>query len=182
MTNNTKNQAIYVTTGDPTTVNEVTPYAPGQLGKEITVYNTSGSANPGQGAKTFKYVQVDSASASPFKGAVAWWSDRDNFKVTLAATNRGQTAGAFQDAFPTPGNYGYIQTGGPGSVKIIDSPTAAPTAAGLFVVPSTTTGKADCLASGTPASFRALGTSNSIANVGDNTCEVILTLDGSNNP
>lgn len=181
MTNNTKNQAIYVTTGDPTTVNETTPYAPGQLGKEITVFNTA-NVSPGQAAKTFKYVQVDSTSASPYLGSVAWWSDRDNFKVTLAATNRGQVAGAFQAAFPTPGNFGYIQTGGPGIVKLIDAVTATPTAGGLFIVPSATNGKADCLASGSAATFRVLATSNGTINLGDSTCEAIFTLDGSNNP
>lgn len=182
MTNNTKNQAIYVTTGDPTTVNETTPYALGQMGKEITVFNASGGVNPGKGAKTFKYVQVDSTSSSPYKGSVAFWSDRDNYKVTLAATNRGQVAGVFQDSFPGVGNYGYIQTGGPATVKLIDSPTAAPAATGGFVIGSSTTGKADCLAAGTASTYRVLGTANGTVNVGDNTFEAILTLDGSNNP
>ncbi len=181
MTNRTQNQAIYVSTGDPTSVNEPTPYAPGQLGKEITVFNST-NVSPGQGAKTFKYVQVDSTSASPYLGSVAFWSDRDNFKVTLAATNRGQVAGAFQASFPAPGNFGYIQTGGPATVKFVDAPTAAPAATGGFVIGSATAGKADCIAAGTASTWKPLGNANGAINAGDQTAEVILTLDGSNNP
>jgi hypothetical protein len=177
MTNNPKNQAIYVTTGDPTTVNEATPYAPGQLGKEISVYNTSAGINPGQGAKTFKYVQVDSTSASPYKGSVAWWSDRDALKVTLSATNRGQVAGVFQASAPNPGNFGYLQIGGVGAVKLVNAPTAAPSAAGAFVIPSATDGKADCLAAGSAAIYAPIGQALGTANPGDNTVECIIILD-----
>lgn len=177
MSNNTKNQAIYVTTGNPTTVNETTPYAPGQLGKETTVLNTSGGVDPGQGAKTFKYVRVDSTSASPYKGSVAWWSDRDNFVVTLTSTNRGQVAGVFQDSYPSPGNYGYMQIGGPGSVKLVNAPTAAPGATGAFVIPSSTDGKADCLAAGSAPTYRPIGNCITTVNLGDNTVETAIALD-----
>jgi len=183
MSNYTGNRAVFVQTGDPTNVNETTPYAPGQLGKEVIVTNTSASANPGQGAKVFKYVLVDStAPVAPFIGAVAWWSDRDNFVVTTAATNRGKVAGVFCSAFPQVGKYGFIQIGGPAIVKFVDAVTAAPTAAGLFVVPSSTNAKADCLAAGTAALYPQLGTSNGVYDATNTVAEVVLTLEWTTNP
>jgi hypothetical protein len=52
-----------------------------------------------------------------------------------------------------------VQQGGKCSVQFIDSPTAAPTTAGLIVIPSDTSAKADCLAAGSSATYPALGTS-----------------------
>lgn len=183
MANYTGQEPIYVITGDPTTVNEVTPYAAGILGKEVCVTNTSGSADPGSGAKVFKYVQVDStATVAPYIGAVAWWSNRDLFRVTTAATNRGQIAGIFTGVYPAIGNYGYIQIAGPAIVKFIDAVTAAPTAAGLHVIPSATAAKADCLASGSAPTFPLIGLSNAALNAGDQTAECILTIKTGSNP
>jgi hypothetical protein len=184
--NNRQFQPIWVTTGDPVSVNEVTPYAVGQLGAEVTVKNTSSfgvgsiagqvtQPDAGRGGKTFKFVQVDStATVAPFQGAVAWWSDADNFKVTTAATNRGQVAGVFCSPFPQLGNYGFIQIQGPAFVKFVDAPTANPTAAGLIVIPSATAAKADCLASGSAATFPVLGRSNGVYNVTTTLGEVML--------
>lgn len=183
MTNYTGLQGQFVQTGDPTSVNEAVPYALGQLGKEVVVTNTSASANPGVGAKVFKYVQVDStATVAPFIGAVAWWSDRDTFKVTTLATNRGQVAGVFCAATPQLGNYGYIQVGGPAIVKFIDAPTAQPTTAGLHVIPSATNAKADCLAAGSAPTYPLMGTSNGTYDVLNATCEVILKMSVLSNP
>jgi hypothetical protein len=97
-------------------------------------------------------------TVTPFKGAVAWWSDSANYLVTTSSSNRGRVAGVFQGAI-TLGNYGFIQTKGPATVKFIDGVTAAPTAAGLIVVPSATDGKADCLAAGTAATYPSMGVS-----------------------
>lgn len=177
MSNYTGLRGQFVQTGDPTTVNETTPYAPGQLGKEVTVTNTSGSSNPGQGAKVFKYVQVDSgAPVVPSLGAVAWWLNRDNFIVTTYAGNRGQVAGVFCAATPNVGNCGYIQIGGPAMVNLVFPPTAVPTNAGMFVIPSATDAKADCLAAGSAATYQPLGTTSNTTNYdGANArCEVIL--------
>ena len=177
MGNYTGLRGQFVQTGDPTTVNESTPYAPGQLGKEVIVTNTSASADPGQGAKIFKYVKVDStASTTPYKGAVAFWSDRDNFVVTTAATNRGHVAGIFCGVYPQVGNYGYIQIGGPAVVKYVDAPTAEPAATGGFVIGSSTAAKADCLAAGTAATYRPIGNANGARNLITSEGEVILTL------
>jgi hypothetical protein len=64
----------------------------------------------------------------------------------------------FQNAI-TSGNYGCIQTGGPATVKFIDAVTAAPTVAGLFVIPSATNAKADCLAAASAPTYPPLGVS-----------------------
>lgn len=183
MANYTGLRGVFVQTGDPTTVNETTPYAPGQLGKEVTVTNSSASTTSGQGAKVFKYVLVDStATLAPFIGAVAWWSDRDNFVVTTAATNRGQVAGIFCGATPQIGRYGFIQIGGPAIVKFIDAVTAQPTTAGLHVIPSATAGKADCLAAGSAPTYPLIGTSNGTYDVLNATCECILKMEWMTNP
>jgi len=178
----------FVQTGDPSTVSEATPYAVGQLGKELPDTFTSAAVvggaavDPGKGTRIVKYVQHDSTSpAQPYIGAVAWWSDRDNFKVTVAATNRGQVAGVFMGPSPALGAYGYIGVGGQFIVKFVDAPVAAPTAAGLLVIPSSTQAKADCLASGTAATFTPLGISNSALDPGTQTAEVILQLNDKTN-
>ena len=177
MPNNRQFQTAYVVSGDPTTTNESTPYAPGQLGVEVTVKNSSAGADGGKGSKTFKYVQVDStAPVDPYQGAVAWWSDKDNMIVTTSATNRGQVAGVFCGPYPQKGNYGFIQVQGPAIVKFVDAVTAAPTAAGLHVIPSATNAKADCLAAGSAATYPLLGRSNSAYNAAAATAEVILTI------
>ena len=177
MPNDVKLRTQFVLTGDPTTVNETTPYAPGQLGCVVLVKNTSAGVDPGQGSKTFRYVQVDStATVAPFKGAVAWWSNKDTFLVTTNAANRGQVAGIFTSANPNLGNFGYIQIGGPAIVKFIDAVTSAPTAAGLHVIPSATNGKADCLASGSAPTFPLIGVSNAAYNAPLAEAEVMLRI------
>jgi hypothetical protein len=183
MTNYTGQRAQFVQTGDPTTVNEVTPYALGDLGKEVTVTNTSSSVDPGNAAKVFKYVRVDSAATvAPYIGAVAFWSNRDTFLVTTTATNRGQVAGIFCGPNPNVGNYGYIQVGGPAIVKFIDTPTAEPAATGAFVIASSTNAKADCLAAGTAATYRPIGQANGARNLITSEGEVLLTLGFTSNP
>lgn len=183
MANYTGQRGQFVQTGDPTTVNEASPYAPGQLGKELYVTNASASTDPGCGTKVFKYVQVDStAPVSPYIGAVAWWSNRDTFLVTTAATNRGRVAGVFCGPYPALGRYGYIQVGGPAIVKFIDAVTSAPDATGKFVIPSATNAKADCLAAGSAATYPVIGTSNGTYDVLNATCEVVLTLEWTSNP
>ncbi len=151
MSNNIRNQPMYVAAGNLEAENQPVasdPY-PGQLGSRVTVNTPTGATGSGAVGKTYQRVATDSTmSVAPFPGAVAWWSDKTRSLVTTAATNRGRVAGVFRNAV-TPGNIGFIQTQGPSTVKIIDAPTAAPTAAGLIVVPSATAGKADVLAAGT---------------------------------
>lgn len=178
---NVRNQTSFVSTGDPETVNDAKMYAPGMLGCRITVKEAGPQGTPVAGGvsetnrfKTFQYVQSDSSmSVAPFKGAVAWWSSKEKYLVTTTVTTlgRGRIAGVFENDDSgkwtgkvnaiTPGNFCWIQTQGPGLVKFIDAPTAAPTAAGLLVIPSATAGKADCLAAASAATYPALGVSAS---------------------
>lgn len=149
---------MWVSTGDPETVSDSRLAQPGQLGRYVTVKQPT-SAAPGVEAgrdKTYRYVQVDSSSPSPYAGATAWWQDKARFLVTLKATNRNQIAGVFQGAVGL-GQYGFVATAGPHTVKFIDAPTSPPSAAGRCVIPSATDGKADCLAVGTAPTHRVLG-------------------------
>jgi hypothetical protein len=76
----------------------------------------------------------------------------------------------------TPGNIGFIQTQGPSTVKIIDAPTAAPTIAGLIVIPSATAGKADVLAAASSATYPPLGVTTSALQGGTSICAVDLDV------
>lgn len=194
---NIRNQTAYVSTGDPETVNDPRPYAPGMLGARVTIKEPTVGSPVATGVgesyrfKTFQYVQTDSTMAvAPFKGAVALWSNKASYVVTttVATLGRGRVAGIFENDDSgkwtgranaiTPGYYCFIQTQGPGLVKFLDSPTAAPTAAGLIVVPSATAGKADCLAAGTAATYPALGLSAStFANIDGSDTMALVDLD-----
>lgn len=171
----------YLQSGDPESENAPTLYYPGLLGALFTVIQPSRSA-PGIEAgrsKTYQYIKTDSTmSVAPFRGAVAWWSDQAVYMVTTSPTalGRGRVAGVFQNAI-TPGYYGCIQTKGPALVKFIDAPTAAPTVAGLFVVPSATAAKADCLAAGTAALYPKLGRSAGVYDAMQAEAVVDLSVD-----
>lgn len=169
MTNRDKEQLLSISTGVPATVDQApdpstgfTNKWPGQLGNRGTIQGQV--TDPATGLVTvedqeWQYVQGDSnMSVAPFRGATMWWANRALNIVTTAATNRGQVAGIC----PGPkgkGNRFFIGTGGRHVVKFIDAPTSAPDATGKFVVPSATTGKADCLAAGTAALYPMLGRS-----------------------
>lgn len=155
MPNNIRIQPLYLPNGgDPAQLNVPTLAQPGMLGGSATIVDPADSTR----SKTFQLVKSDSTmSVAPYNGAVAWWVSQAEYLVTTAATNRGRRAGVFLMAV-TPGNYCCIQTAGRhAAVKFIDAVTAQPTTAGLFVIPSATAGKADCLAAGTAATYPPLG-------------------------
>lgn len=162
---------VYLQSGDPETENTPTLSYPGLLGARFTVIQpsrTAAGAEAGR-SKSYQLIQTDSTmSVAPFQGAVAWWADKTKYLVTTSVTalGRGRIAGVFQNAI-TAGNYGCVQTHGPATVKFIDAVTAAPTAAGLFVIPSATNAKADCLAAGTAATYPALGVSAGVYDAGN---------------
>ena len=161
MPQNQRQQAMYVSTGNPETVDDSRLVNPGQLGRHVTVKQPGVPGSPGVESyrdKTYRYIRTDSTmTVAPFAGAVAWWADKAQFLVTTSAANRGVRAGVFQNAV-TKGNYGYIQTAGPATTKFVDAPVNAPNVAGLNVIPSATAGKADCLAAGSAPIYPALGT------------------------
>ena len=165
MANGFFSQPVFIPGGDPDGMNEPTLEYPGQLGirfsytipPRATPSNTTGAGS----ARTYKLIKTDSTMAvAPYAGAVAWFYDQVNAIVTttVAALGRGRVAGVFRNAI-TPGNYGCILVKGLASVKFIDGVTAAPTAAGLIVIPSATNGKADCLAAGSAATYPIIGRS-----------------------
>lgn len=189
-------QAVYFPSGDPetdnipaSTITGQIPY-PGQLGMRVTItepVRTSPTAFKGR-SKTYQLVQTDSSMAvAPFPNAVAWWSDKTRYLVTTSVTKlgRGRIAGRFPDngagGSITLGNYGWVQTEGPGLVKVVDSPATPALSTGLFVVPSATDGKADLVAAGTAATYPALGTTASTMNPayagGPNDQTIIVDLD-----
>lgn len=180
MPNDNTLQPMYIRSGDPETENEASLAYPGMLGGRVTMRQPSFGGPVGAEEyrfKTYQLIQADSTMAvNPFRGAVAWWSDKTKYLVTTAVTalGRGRVAGAFQNAI-TPGNYGFIQTKGPATVKFVDAPTAQPTVAGLIVIPSATAGKADCLAAGSAATYPALGVSAGIYNAA--ATEAVVDLD-----
>jgi hypothetical protein len=158
-------QAMWVSTGNPETVDDVTPYAPGMLGAELTVKAPGPAGTPSSDQyvlKTYKYVKGDPAMVTaPAQGAPMFWFDEANNVVTTAVTLRGRYAGIFKNvtALGGAGRYFFIQTKGLSLVKILDTPTSAPTTAGLMVVPSATVLRADCLAAGSAATYPAIGVS-----------------------
>lgn len=162
MPQNQRQQAMYVTTGDPESVNDSPSkiFAIGQVGRYLTVKQPGVAGTPGAEDyrdKVYRYVWTDSSmTVAPYRGAVAWWANKAVMQVTTNATNRAMRAGVFQGPI-TPGNYGFIQTGGPATVKFVDAPVALPNTAGRSVIPSATNSKADCLALGTAPTYPALG-------------------------
>ncbi len=149
---------VYLQSGDPEQENVSVLHAPGLLGSRFTVIQpTRTPPGPEDGrSKRYQLIQTDSSMAvAPFPGATAWWADKTRYLVTTSATNRNRVAGVFQNAI-TPGNYGCVQIGGPGSVKRIDAP-AAPVAIGSVIIPSATDGKADNLAVGTAPTHVVMG-------------------------
>lgn len=180
MAKNIRTQPAYIPEGDPELMNQPTMLYPGQLGIRFTITQPGPLyGQPGVEQyrdKTYQIIQTDSTmTVSPYRGAVAWWSNPATYLVTTDPTKlgRGRVAGVFQYAI-TKGNYGTIQVDGPATVKFVDAVTAAPTAAGLIVIPSATAAKADCLAAGTAATYPILGRSVSAV---DPNCEAVVELD-----
>lgn len=165
MPNNWGQNAVYLQSGDPETENVVSLLYPGQLGTRFTVVEptrtipskTSGAGRP----KRYQLVQTDSSmTVAPYRGAVAWWSDQSKYLVTTnspaTAQTRNRLAGSFLNAI-TPGNFGCVLVTGLGTVKLIDGVTQANVVSGAFVIPSSTNGKADVVASATAPPSLPLG-------------------------
>lgn len=129
--------AAFVSTGDPTTVNESTPFALGQLGTVVKVKNST-LINPGLGPKIFQYVKLK-AGATAGVGFKVIWDDYDNFVVTTVgsgtAANFGKYAGVTASASLAAGNYGFIQVGGVGPALINAGTTPA---VGDLLIPDAT--------------------------------------------
>jgi hypothetical protein len=181
-------QPVFIPGGNPESMNEPeTNIKPGQLGIKFA-YNIAPRSAPGTDSegvggaagnpKAYKMVRTDSSmSVAPYDAAVAWWSNQATYVTTTSPTalGRGRIAGIYRCAV-TPGNITCIQTNGKGLVKFVDAPTAAPSAAGLFVIPSATASKADCLAAGSAPTYPPLGRSAGILQGGTATAIVDLEV------
>lgn len=136
------NPIQFVKTGDPTTVNETTPFALGQLGGILPHANTT-LFDPGITPRVYQYVKRSATdTVTPAVGQVAYWKDPDNFVVTTdvsdsISTSKGVVAGFFPSASLAAGNYGFIQVGGEGPVLLKGTPTATAAAGSLIFVEAT---------------------------------------------
>lgn len=175
-------QPVFLPGGDPDQMNEPSLLYPGQLGIRFSYINpprTVPTETSEQGSpKSYQLVQTDSSmTVAPYASAVAWWSAMVGYLVTTSQSKlgRGRVAGIFKTAV-TPGYYCCIQQKGRASVKLVDAPTAAPSIAGLHVIPSATDSKADVLGAGTAMTYPRIGRTTGAVNLGDNTCLVDLDL------
>lgn len=84
----------------------------------------------------YKRVKLASASSPGVLGCFAFWSDADNYVVTLAPSN-GNHAGVFINTTVTAGKYCWIQVGGLASVLMNGRTTkATPAIKDVIVVES----------------------------------------------
>ena len=158
MPNDRPQPTLFLQSGSPETEARVADsYSGGQLGSQIFVRD---GADAGK-AKGYQMVQNDSVmDVLPYAGAVAWWVNVTGYRVTtdVSVAGRGNRAGIYR-CVSALDDIVCVQQDGPSTVNFIDSPTAAPSTAGLIVIPSDTDAKADCLAAGTAASYPPLGVS-----------------------
>lgn len=176
-------QPVFIPGGDPRTMNEPSLAKPGQLGIRfqyiVPARAAADAVETDEDGRPhgFQLVHTDSTMAvAPYDSAVAWWANQTVYRVTTSPTalGRGRVAGVFRTAV-TPGNYCCVQQSGISPVKFIDVPTAAPSAAGLLVIPSATAGKADCLAAGSAATYPIMG--RTVGALQGGTSEALVDLD-----
>lgn len=100
----------------------------------------------------YQYVNVlSSATASPVRGALCYWSSYENYVVATdqVATNAAKVAGVFINVI-TKGNYGFIQIAGKSSILMKATITKATPADGdLVVADGATSPRGDVLADAT---------------------------------
>lgn len=175
----TQVQPLWVATGDPTTVSEVTPFAPGQLGMVVNVKNST-LFDPGKSPRIYQYVQLKAAATSG-KGFPVIWDDLDNYVVTTVGAgtiaNCGRLAGFTPSTSLAASSYGFIQCGGQGPVTVKAATTVV---AGDLIFPSNADGEVDTLAPTLTAATRPwvplYGVALSVKNAGSIGTHVIEAL------
>lgn len=126
-------QGVWIQTGNPFTVSEATPFAPGQIGK-VADFSNSGAENGVSGNSPIKIQAVKRYAtdtvAITSAGDLAFWQDTDNYVVTSQAANAvgGTTApivaGVFGATNLSFGSYGFIQVAGVALARLADSTSA----------------------------------------------------------
>jgi hypothetical protein len=159
-----KNHTVFISTGNPATVNDAEPYHPGQLGQRWEDRNN--------GDAEWEYVKLDSGAtaATPVgvtaAGQLAFWKDRAKKIVTndlrFAPEGRNGYAGVIGGAV-TAGHHCWIQRGGLQSVVA----AAGTYAAGDLVVPNSGTAAAGTVvAAGTAPTHRIVGVAQGARDAG----------------
>lgn len=156
-------------TGDPTDLDESSPFAPGQLGTVLVMKHTA-LFDPGT-PRVFQFVLRDSADATTLEtnGGAAFVVDPTLYKVTqdesaqLGGTGAGNVVGVFFKNKPAAGNVGVIQVAGDGPVRILNATTPA---IGDVLTPSTTDGQSQATADVGTVTEKVFGTVISLKNAG----------------
>jgi hypothetical protein len=130
-------KTAFVSAQTPGEVNDATPQ--NALGTILVKYDTL-NYDPGQHARTYRYVQLHSG-ATAAKGALVIWQDYFNNVVTTVGTNTTLRN--------TVGNYTFILIKGPG-VTLNENATAV-VIGQQAISGATTTGRFDISAVGTAA-------------------------------
>lgn len=106
---------------DLANVDEATPYVPGQIGKVLSIRRDSPYKQP----QFFQYVQrYTTDSETLVLGHPVYWVDLDDFIVSgestdgLGGTTNPIVAGVALGAYPSAGQYGFIQVGGMAEVAV----------------------------------------------------------------
>jgi len=145
--------AVYLQSGDPENENTPTLLEPGLLGSRFTVMNpprTTGTLQSQQStSKRYQLVKTDSTmTVGAYPGAVAYWSDRNQYLVTTVRTNLNMVAGVFRNVV-NPGYYTCVQVTGRCMTKIVDGSVGACAIGDSIIGSSATDGKGDRVAAGT---------------------------------
>lgn len=133
MSGSDRENGLWISTGNPFTVSEATPFAPGQLGKVCSFGNAS--AENGVSGQTPIEVQFVKRYATDTitvaAGDLAFWQDTDAYVVTadlaqaLGGTTEPLVAGVFGAATPSTNSYGFIQVAGVALGRFADSTSCA---------------------------------------------------------
>lgn len=156
MPNNIRTQTVFVTTGNPDTVNDSQTYS----ATSATAQGTNFAGQVGQSYdvndREYQYVQLDSGATAatpaglPAANEVAYWKDRSQYLVTndsrfalfnnVANSFRNNVAGVFRSAV-TPGNYCFVLQKG----RAINVKEAGSATEGMILISDTSTSAAQAL-------------------------------------
>lgn len=158
--------------GDPLGMNEATLQYPGMLGVTAPTHCLDGIT------RDLQIVQADSTMATAVaQGALAYWANEDRFIATtnedITGFGRGRCIGVFTTTVDNGSYTAIVKRGRKTPVWFVDAPTAAPTTAGLFVIPTTTDGRADALAAASAATYPPIGRTSGVVNASNRAiCDV----------